>query len=64
MGRNVNMAMIVAASNGRAVEEQARMMATRFLMPRCMFTSAESDTTMALSTSMPMAMMIAANDMR
>ena len=58
------MAITVAASSGRAVEEQALRMATRLRMPRCMATSAESETTMALSTSMPMAMMIAASDMR
>ena len=56
--------MTVAASSGMAVEEQARRIATRLRMPRCMFTSAASDTTMALSTSMPIAMMIAASDIR
>ena len=58
------MAMIVAASKGSAVDEQARMMATRLRMPRSILTNAESDTTMALSTSIPMAIMIAASDMR
>ena len=58
------MAITVAANNGMAVEEQDRRIATRLRIPRCMFTSAESDTTMALSTSMPIAMMIAASDMR
>ena len=58
------MAITVAASRGSAVPEQAFMIATRFRIPFCMFTSAESDTTMALSTSIPMAMMMAASDIR
>ena len=64
VGKKVKIAIIVAANNGNAVEEQARIMATRLRIPRCILTNAESDTTMALSTSIPMAMMIAANDMR
>ena len=56
--------MTVAANKGRAVPEHAFMMDTRFRIPRCIFTSAESDTTMALSTSIPMAMIMAASDMR
>ena len=39
------------------------MMDTRFRIPRCIFTSAESDTTMALSTNIPMAIIMAASDM-
>ena len=39
-------------------------MAMRLRIPRSILTNAESDTTMALSTSIPMAMMIAANDIR
>lgn len=64
MGRKVRMAMTVAASRGRAVAEQARMMATRFRIPRSILIKAESDTTMALSSSIPMAIMMAASDIR
>ena len=39
-------------------------MAIRLRIPRCIFTNAESDTTIALSTSIPMAMIIAAKDIR
>jgi len=56
--------MTVAANKGRAVPEHAFMMDTRFRIPRCIFTSAESDTTMALSTNIPMAIIMAASDMR
>lgn len=64
MGKNVRIAIAVAASRGRAVDEQALMIAIRLRMPRCIFTKAESDTTMALSTNIPIAMMIAARDIR
>ena len=64
MGKNVRTAIAVAASRGRAVDEQALMIAIRLRMPRCIFTKAESDTTMALSTNIPIAMMIAARDIR
>lgn len=63
-GKNVRIAIAVAASRGRAVDEQALMIAIRLRMPRCIFTKAESDTTMALSTNIPIAMMIAARDIR
>ena len=56
--------MTVAANRGKAVAEHAFMMDVRFRIPRCIFTSAESETTMALSTSIPIAMMMAANDIR
>ena len=56
--------MIVAANNGNAVAEQALMIATRLRIPRCILTNAESETTMALSTNIPIAMIIAASDIR
>ena len=56
--------MTVAANKGKAVAEQARMMATRFRIPRSILIKAESETTMALSTSIPMAIMMAASDIR
>lgn len=49
---------------GMAVDETAESMATRFRISRCMLTKAASYTTMALPTSIPMAMMMAAGDMR
>ena len=64
MGKNVRIAIAVAASRGRAVDEQALMIAIRLRMSRCIFTKEESDTTMALSTNIPIAMMIAARDIR
>jgi len=56
--------MIVAANSGNAVEEQARIIATRLRMPRCILTNAESDTTIALSTNIPIAIIMAASDIR
>lgn len=56
--------MTVAANKGNEVEEQARNMATRFRIPRCILTNAESETTMALSTNIPIAMIMAASDIR
>ena len=56
--------MTVAANKGKAVAEHAFMIDVRFRIPRCIFTSAESETTMALSTSIPIAMIMAANDIR
>ena len=58
------MAITVAAKSGRAVEEQALRIATLLRIPLCILTRAESETTMALSTSIPMAIIIAASDIR
>ena len=58
------MAITVAASKGMAVSDIAFMIALRFRIPRSIFINAESNTTMALSTSIPIAMIIAAKDIR
>ena len=47
--------MTVAANKGNEVEEQARNMATRFRIPRCILTNAESETTMARTRALPRA---------
>ena len=46
------------------LRNKALIMATRLRIPRCILTNAESDTTMALSTSIPIAIIIAASDIR
>ena len=56
--------MTVAASRGIAVPDTAFIMALRLRIPRSIFIRAESNITMALSTSIPIAIMIAARDMR
>ena len=58
------MAISVAPKRGIDVDETALVMAFRLRIPRCMLTSAPSYTTMALSTSIPIAMIMAASDMR
>ena len=60
----MRIAITVAANKGKAVDEHARMIATRLRIPRSILIRAESDTTMALSTNIPIAMIIAASDIR
>ena len=64
MGKNVRIAIAVAASRGRAVDEQALMIAIRLRMPRCIFTKQSPILRWRLSTKIPIAMMIAARDIR
>ena len=63
-GKNVSTAINVAPNSGMAVVPTADSMAGRLRMPRCMFTNAASYTTIALSTSIPMAIIMAASDIR
>ena len=63
-GKKVSTAISVAPRRGMAVLDTAFSMATRFLIPRCILTKAASYTTMALSTNIPIAMMMAASDIR